>query len=833
MRRRCFQTAIAWSLLVMLPACAAISTPPALLNQANEKTETAQYYYTMNDYLNAKVIAEEALAAWLTLRDQGASSAQPWLIDQKITECRKIIRACDNPSTVEIKRKLRYAWDLYLKGDFRKARSTYEQYAEICEKKLGPNHPLLAHCLGSLGNVYQAVGAYDRAEPILHRALAIREKVPLEKTSGGLASSLHDLAWLYECRGEFEKAIPLYQRARALPGYWNPILLENNLASCYVAQGRIDEACRVFKKTGLALGLGACHYFRGEYEEALHNLRRALENKDRRIKGARELALICMGMCNEAQGDLTMAQKQFEKAIDGIEVMWRTLESFDRKNFLGANMGGGFRRLDAYEGIIRILMKRKQGGYERKSLHYAEMVKSRTFLEMLAAKQVQGLGDVHRGVLQRDRHFQKGISELRKRLMELQARGTALSERETKQLEHALTVKGREYEHFINEVKLKDAELASLISVEVAPVERVQALLEPGLTVLEYFTSREETYVWMITREKILTQVIPVGSANLTEKVNNLILNNISNQSRRRKPLIVIAAADIPSRNADLGQGQDNPRRFLVLSKEIYNLLIQPLEKGIRGKRLLIVPHGALHKIPFAVLHNGQNFLLDKYALGVVPSLSVIEYVVRKRNRNNKRLLAMADPQTDYIPLEFAEKEVDQISGHFPQSELYFHEEATETRVKTRSSTHDVLHFATHGEFNDRQPMQSGLLLTCDNENDGFLQVHEIFGLDLREANLVTLSACDTALSRIYSGDDLVGLSRAFLYAGAPTLLATLWPVQDRSTYLLMTAFYENWQAKDFSPPEALRRAQIQLRSSPEFEHPFHWAPFILIGDWR
>ncbi|MCF8063436.1 MAG: CHAT domain-containing protein, partial [Deltaproteobacteria bacterium] len=120
-----------------------------------------------------------------------------------------------------------------------------------------------------------------------------------------------------------------------------------------------------------------------------------------------------------------------------------------------------------------------------------------------------------------------------------------------------------------------------------------------------------------------------------------------------------------------------------------------------------------------------------------------------------------------------------------------------------------------------------------DNQNDGFLQVHEIFDLDLEGVDLVTLSACDTALSRIYSGDDLVGLSRAFVYAGTPRLLATLWPVEDRSTYLLMTAFYRSWTTEGASPPEALRRAQAHLRSLPGYEHPFHWAPFVVIGDWQ
>jgi len=144
----------------------------------------------------------------------------------------------------------------------------------------------------------------------------------------------------------------------------------------------------------------------------------------------------------------------------------------------------------------------------------------------------------------------------------------------------------------------------------------------------------------------------------------------------------------------------------------------------------------------------------------------------------------------------------------------------------------DIIHFACHGEFNDKQRMQSGLLLSKDKDNDGCLQVHEIFGLDLRNANLVTLSACETALSKIYGGDDLVGLSRGFIYAGTPSILATFWKMDDSSTSILMEAFYDNWQKKGMNKPEALRQAQITLKSMPAYKHPYYWAPFVMIGDW-
>jgi CHAT domain-containing protein len=313
--------------------------------------------------------------------------------------------------------------------------------------------------------------------------------------------------------------------------------------------------------------------------------------------------------------------------------------------------------------------------------------------------------------------------------------------------------------------------------------------------------------------------------------VNRLLLSSFSDRPRGIKLTLILAPSEWPSIDA---AAQDNKEdNFQVIAKDLYHLLFEPLEKDIQTSKLIIVPHGALHKIPFAALNSGKEYFVEKYSHSVVPSLTVVDYMLKKRNPNQNRFLAFANPATDYSALQYAEKEVQAVSKLYAKREVYLKSEATEGVVKKRSHYADIVHFATHGEFNDMQPMQSGLLLSKDPGNDGYLQVHEIFGLNFRNSNLVILSACDTAISKIYSGDDLVGLSRAFIYAGTSTLLATLWSVDDRSTYILINNFYEFWHNKGFDKIESLRRAQNALKSMPEYSHPFYWAPYIIIGDWR
>jgi CHAT domain-containing protein len=189
-------------------------------------------------------------------------------------------------------------------------------------------------------------------------------------------------------------------------------------------------------------------------------------------------------------------------------------------------------------------------------------------------------------------------------------------------------------------------------------------------------------------------------------------------------------------------------------------------------------------------------------------------------------------------PLPATRDEVREIAGLFPGAEVYLGKEATEEHAKQASPRADLLHFAGHGLVNERFPLDSALALTIptplqQGRDNGLLQAWEIFESLRLDANLVTLSACDTALGKEMGGEGLLGLTRAFQFAGARTVLASLWNVSDLSTAKLMKGFYSYFR-QGKTKDEALRAAQLDLmRSKEKLSHPYHWAGFALYGDWR
>ncbi|MBI4522446.1 MAG: CHAT domain-containing protein [Deltaproteobacteria bacterium] len=171
----------------------------------------------------------------------------------------------------------------------------------------------------------------------------------------------------------------------------------------------------------------------------------------------------------------------------------------------------------------------------------------------------------------------------------------------------------------------------------------------------------------------------------------------------------------------------------------------------------------------------------------------MLQFTTAKRRAQGGRVLAfgnpdLGDPNKD---LEFAELEVQEVQKLYPQSTVFVRKEATEEKNKTLSPNHDILHFATHAELKEDDPLSSAVLLAKNGKEDGRLEVREIFGMDLK-ANLVVLSGCETGLGKLSTGDELVGLTRAFIYAGTSSVVASLWKVDDSSTAALMASFYRN-----------------------------------------
>jgi CHAT domain-containing protein len=247
--------------------------------------------------------------------------------------------------------------------------------------------------------------------------------------------------------------------------------------------------------------------------------------------------------------------------------------------------------------------------------------------------------------------------------------------------------------------------------------------------------------------------------------------------------------------------------------------------------QLVIVPDGVLNYLPFAALPTAHGrFLGDDFTVAYLPSAAAL-VMESPGTGSGKALLAIA-PYDAHLPNAAAE--IRSIGQMFPQgSRVVAGKAATETLFKQVAADYDYLHLATHGSLNRNAPSLSALELEPDEQNDGRLELHEIVNMRLR-AHLVTLSACETALGKGYftetpAGDEFVGMTQAFLSAGGQNVLASLWPVNDESTRVLMVRFYRH--LLETGGAEALARAQREVRhDNPRYRHPYYWAAFVMIG---
>jgi CHAT domain-containing protein len=269
-----------------------------------------------------------------------------------------------------------------------------------------------------------------------------------------------------------------------------------------------------------------------------------------------------------------------------------------------------------------------------------------------------------------------------------------------------------------------------------------------------------------------------------------------------------------------------------ALSQELYAWLLSAPAPGLEGVKVLgIVPHDALHHLSFAALFDGKAYLTDRFPLFSLPSASVFRYTLdRRTTEKNPRVLAVGNPDLDNpaLSLPFAEREVATIGWNFPEVTVLTGKRATEAWVVRHISGFGIIHLASHGEFDPINPLFSAIKLARDQLDDGDLQSKEVFGLDIK-AGLVVLSACQTGLGKVTRGDDVIGMNRAFLYAGTHAVLSSLWRVSDISTAILIKQFYREYQRED----TALSLQQAMRHVKRRYPHPGYWGAFVLVGDYQ
>lgn len=285
------------------------------------------------------------------------------------------------------------------------------------------------------------------------------------------------------------------------------------------------------------------------------------------------------------------------------------------------------------------------------------------------------------------------------------------------------------------------------------------------------------------------------------------------------------------ARSLDIEGGEEPAAAIadlLAPAQELYRILIKPLEPYIKSDLVYIVPDRMLPVIPFQALHDGQRYFVENKTIVYVPSASVLKYCMAKRRPFGGKVLALGNPnlRDPRFRLVHAEEEVKSLLEIFPDARVLVGDDANEKAVELLGSDVDILHFACHGTINDDDPLLTSLRLSPDKENDGFLHVAEIFDQNI-SASLVTLSACESGLGKVTQSSEVLGMPRAWMYAGAPSVVASLWKVDDRATSQLMINFYRN--LKTMNKAESLRAAQLAMIK--EGYRPFHWAAFCLYGD--
>ncbi len=341
-------------------------------------------------------------------------------------------------------------------------------------------------------------------------------------------------------------------------------------------------------------------------------------------------------------------------------------------------------------------------------------------------------------------------------------------------------------------------ELSSLVTVNSVPPEELRALIRSDETLVEFYYQGTEFYAFVLNR---------AGLKAVRLDGNGLV-------------------AQIQTFRKNIENPQSN--EWMEVSRALYARLWQPLEGETTAKNVIVVAHGALHYLPFAALQRSDgSFLVDRHGLRLLPSASVLKFLKPTLAKKQAPVLVFGNPDLGdpKLDLQFAEDEAKTVTRLYPASKLFTRKAASETAFKQSATAYSRIHLASHGKFQADAPLTSGLYLAGDAANDGLLTVGELYSMNIN-ADLVTLSACETGLGKIANGDDVVGLTRGFLYAGSRSIVASLWSVDDKATAELMQAFYKNLASLDKS--EALRQAQLKTRQV--YPHPYYWAAFQLNG---
>jgi CHAT domain-containing protein/Tfp pilus assembly protein PilF len=759
-------------------------------------------------------------------------------------------------------------------GNYAKAVYAYLQAVTIA--KSVNDRPSEAHQLASLGSIYALLGDDARALETVRTAFAIAREIndPWMETR-----FLQILGYIHEESGRQAEAMEVYEQALAIARKAGDRIGEaTQLADLARVQARSGDSHRALAHyeqslkiargvgaitvEGAALnGLGEVRQRMGQHGQAELDHRKALAiGEQTRMPRIIWQANAGLAATLEKQGRRAEAIGHYRQAVESIERVRGKLEVAEEKAGFFEN------KIEVYKSLIGLLIasaeKEPQKQYAAEAFHFVERARARAFLDLMAESKLGASRGVDPELLSRQQAIQSRIARIQSNLIKQYSEEKPPARETVRPLEVELERADDDYQDLRREIRRRHPRYGDLRYPEPARLEEVQRLLGDNKLLLEYSLGQQASHLFAVTNKECIVARLP-SAQTITDRV------------RRLREAIAR-----PDRRA--------VSSYVTDARWLYQELIRPASKLAAGKQeVVIVADGILHYLPFEVLLGPAGtaqpqaemsklpYLITEHAISYVSSASVMISLLRDRDEkpaSPKRFLAYADASYEYEPalrtdrqtsilrggiddgslsrlerLRHSRREVEGIAQLYPRqsADLFLGDQATEENVKAqgRLGDYSTIHFAVHGLLNEQKPQFSGLVLKLPQVSrqgkptappdshltveDGLLQVYEIFNLTLN-ADLVVLSACETGLGKEDKGEGLVGLTRAFLYAGSSSVIVSLWKVTDASTAELMIRFHQH--LRDTGKAEALRRTQLELIRQARYSHPYYWAPFVLVG---
>jgi len=725
-----------------------------------------------------------------------------------------------------------------------------------------------ATILNNLGIAYGAAGEGERARLYLARSLELRRAI--EDRRGEIVT-LNNLGWLERKGGQAEKAIPLHRQAlavaRATKDARNEGISRGYLGEAEAAAGHsaealaeLDRALSLQRQTGDRTNEAVTLRRKGEVLAATGRAPEALPLFEQSLLASRAvgdrldeaIALAARARTLREQGALDPAARDAEAAIVALESLRTRLDNPElRAAFLGS-------RSDVYDLRVDILMRlaaeRPGQGFEQAAFEANERARARALLDVVHESGAQIRSGVDPALATRQRDLERRLALKADRLQSLLGRGKG-DQAESKALEIDIEQIRAELDNLDGEIRRKNPRYADLTQPAAAKTREIQAQLDDGTLLLEYSLGRERGYLWAVDAATVRSFVLP------------------GREEIERAARAFHQALSTPAAN-----GEDGGRARL--GKTLSRMLLGPVAEELGKRRLAIVADGALGYIPFDVLpepgpKSRPAPLLERHEVVELPSASVL--LAERRELAHRApapdlAIVLADPvfqESDprvarggpgpqpavaaanavrrgepenlahLSRLRFSRQEALAIAALAPPGAVTTKLDFAAGRdlaLSGRLRDFRYVHFATHGIFDAGRPDLSGLALSrvdpSGHPREGLLRLRDIYDLDLT-ADLVVLSGCRTALGKEIRGEGLLGLTRGFLYAGAPRVVASLWWIDDRATAELMTVFYRGMWTEGLRPAAALRKARLALARQHRFRDPSYWGAFVLQGDWR